>query len=106
MTDDRVVRSVLRHLNARAINQRVRREVRSRQHHLPPVSVYRWWARRPESVISAIVEAAEQDRAGRLVIADPFAGGGVIALTALVAGHQVYAQDVNPWAARNLVTML
>lgn len=39
-------------------------------------------------------------------MADPFTGGGVIALSALLRGHQVYAQDINPWAAQNLTTML
>lgn len=100
------VRSPLRHLDSNEIGQSVVREVRARQHHLPPVSVYRWWARRTESVVSAIIDAVEEDFEGRLTIADPFAGGGVIALSALLAGHQVYAQDVNPWAARSLVTML
>ena len=55
----------------------------------------------------ALVEALAADsRADQLLIADPFAGGGVIALAALLRGHRVYAQDVNPWASRCLVTML
>ncbi|WP_133907503.1 hypothetical protein [Actinophytocola oryzae] len=39
-------------------------------------------------------------------MADPFTGGGVIALSALLRGHRVYAQDINPWATQNLTTML
>jgi putative DNA methylase len=58
-------------------------------------------------VTGALVEAlATESPAERLLIADPFAGGGVIALAALIRGHRVYAQDVNPWASRCLVTML
>jgi len=100
------VLSVLRHLDVEALNDAVRSEVRARQHHLPPVSVYRWWARRTESVTGAVIDAVGVDSPGRLLIADPFAGGGVIALAGVLRGHRVYAQDVNPWAARGLATML
>lgn len=98
--------SVLRHLNVDALRTATRQESRSRQHHLPPISVYRWWARRTETVTGAIIDAVGADLPGRLLIADPFAGGGVIALAGLLRGHRVYAQDVNPWAARSLATML
>ncbi|GFG86907.1 hypothetical protein BST10_20020 [Mycolicibacter algericus DSM 45454] len=54
----------------------------------------------------ALIDAANVDQPGRLVVADPFTGGGVIALSALLRGHQVYAQDINLWAAQNLTTML
>ena len=100
------VRSVLRHIDAAALQPAIRRETRARQRHLPPVSVYRWWARRTETVTGAVVDAVSADRPGRLVLADVFAGGGVIALAGLLRGHQVYAQDVNPWAASSLTTML
>ncbi|MBV9660762.1 MAG: hypothetical protein JO337_06355, partial [Acidimicrobiales bacterium] len=83
-------------------------ETRARQRHLPPVSVYRWWARRTETVTGAVIDAlaAHYGVNGNLRIADPFAGGGVIALAGLLRGHRMYAQDVNPWAARCLSTML
>jgi len=98
--------SVLRHLAIDTVSENARLESRARQRHLPPISVYRWWARRTESVSGAIIEAINADVPGRLQIADTFAGGGVIALAALLRGHQVYAQDVNPWAAQSLATML
>ena len=103
-----ITRSVLRHLDADALAAAARRESRARQWHLPPTSVYRWWARRTETVTGAIIDAvaADSPKGNRLLIADPFAGGGVIALAALLRGHRVYAQDVNPWAAHSLATML
>lgn len=100
------VRSVLRHLDVTGLQAATRQESRSRQRHLPPISVYRWWARRTETVTGAIVNAVSADKPGQLLLADPFAGGGVIALACLLRGHRVYAQDVNPWAARSLTTML
>jgi adenine-specific DNA methylase len=101
-----VVRSPLRHLDAEDISARVRREVRNREVHLPPISIYRWWARRTESVNGAVIDAVNVDRPGRLVVSDPFAGGGVIPLAAVMRGHSVYAQDLNSWAAGGLAAML
>ncbi|MGH9266716.1 MAG: hypothetical protein ACRD0D_00905 [Acidimicrobiales bacterium] len=101
------VRSPLRHLDVVALADAVRAESRARQHHLPPVSVYRWWARRAETVTGAVIDAVAVDaNCDQLLLADPFAGGGVIALSGLIRGHRVYAQDINPWAARSLATML
>jgi len=102
-----VTLSVLRGLNIERLRDEVHRETRARQHRVPPVSVYRWWARRTDAVSGAIVDAlAAQNPGQRLLIADPFSGGGVIALAAVLRGHRVYAQDINPWAARSLTTML
>lgn len=98
--------SVLRHLDVAEVNADARTEARSRQTALPPVTTYRWWARRTEAVTGALIDAANVDHPGRLVVADPFTGGGVIALAALLRGHRVYAQDINLWAAQNLTTML
>jgi SAM-dependent methyltransferase len=72
------------------------------------VSVYRWWARRTEAVNGALLDAAakELNRGEPLLVADPFAGGGVIPLAALRRGHKVYAQDLNPWVGAGLSTML
>jgi putative DNA methylase len=101
-----LLRSPLRHLDVEDITVRVRREVRNREVHLPPVSTYRWWARRTESVNGSIIDAVSMDRPGRMVVSDPFAGGGVIPLAAVMRGHRVYAQDLNPWAATGLAAML
>lgn len=98
--------SPLRHLDAEVVSARVRREVRNREIHLPPVSTYRWWARRTEAVNGSIIDAVSADKPGRMVVSDPFAGGGVIPLAAVMRGHSVYAQDLNPWAAAGLASML
>jgi putative DNA methylase len=100
------LRSPLRHLDAEAVSARVRREVRNREVHLPPVSTYRWWARRTEAVNGSIIDAVSGDKPGRMVVSDPFAGGGVIPLAAVMRGHSVYAQDLDPWAAAGLASML
>lgn len=102
----RPIRSVLRHLDTVAVSAAARLETRNREVHLPPVSTYRWWARRAESVFGAIIDAVTTDRPGRLLVADLFAGGGVIPLAAVIRGHRVYAQDLNPWAVTGIVGML
>lgn len=100
-----MARSPLARLDARQISEQARRETRNREVHLPPVSVFRWWARRTEAVNGAIIEAASVGRDGPLLVADPFAGGGTIPLAAALRGHRVYAQDLNPWAAAGLAAM-
>jgi hypothetical protein len=98
-----LVRSVLRHLATDEVSRAAQKESRNREIALPPVSVYRWWARRTLAVNQAILEAFQVDYPGgpHLVI-DPFAGGGVIPLAAVAQGQRVYAQDLNPWAAAGL----
>jgi adenine-specific DNA methylase len=99
--------SALRHLDRRTVDAAVRTETRHREVHLPPVSVFRWWARRTDAVNGALIEAvAREMEREQLTIADPFVGGGVIALSALRRGHRLYAQDLNPWAVEGLRTML
>ena len=101
-----VVRSPLRHIDTDKVGAAARMETRNREVHLPPVSAYRWWARRTEAINGAILEAIAIDEPGRMVVVDPFAGGGVIPLAAALRGHWTYAQDLNPWAATGLAGML
>lgn len=98
--------SPLRHLDTEAVSAAARAETRNREVHLPPISTYRWWARRAVAINRALVQAVNLDNPGILTVADPFAGGGVIPLAALIEGHRVYAQDLNPWAARGLAAMV
>lgn len=103
----RPLKSALRHIDQLTVSAAARRETRSRENHLPPVSVYRWWARRTEAINGALLDAVACEHDGsRLLVADPFAGGGVIPLAALRRGHEVYAQDLNPWVADGLKVML
>lgn len=82
-------------------------ETRNREVTLPPVSIYRWWARRTDAVNGAVLDAAARALGkSQLRMADPFSGGGVIPLAALLRGHHVYAQDLDPWAAQGLRTIL
>lgn len=100
------VGSVLARLDSSAVSERAAREVRNREIHLPPVSVYRWWARRTEAVFGAVLDAWSADRSGAGLVVDPFSGGGVIPLAAATRGQRVYAQDLNPWATQGLAGML
>jgi putative DNA methylase len=99
-------RSVLAVFDAAVVSAQARAEARRRETYLPVISLYRWWARRTTSVAKALIDAAAATLGrGDLVIADPFAGGGVIALTALLSGHTVIAQELDPWAVSNLRAM-
>lgn len=100
------VASPLRHLDPTRDGAKAQAESRNREVHLPPISVYRWWARRTEAVNGAIIDAVNRDRPGQLLVADVFAGGGVIPLAAVMRNHRVYAQDLNPWATVGLAAML
>jgi putative DNA methylase len=98
--------SVLARLDPEQVSNAARRESRNREVHLPPLSTYRWWARRTGAVNDAVLDAAVQAFGrDRLDILDPFAGGGTIPLVALRAGHRVHAQDLNPWAAEGMRQM-
>ena len=98
--------SVLANFDSTAVSAAAKAETRRREGALPVISLYRWWARRTSAVASALADASATTL-GReqLVVADPFAGGGVIALAVLLNGHTVLAQELDPWAARNLATM-
>lgn len=100
------LRSPLGGLDYLKVSADARAESRNREIHLPPVSTYRWWARRTSAVNGAVIDAFNAMTPGRLLVADMFAGGGVIPLAAVARGHQVYAQDLNPWAAAGLTAML
>ena len=100
--------SVLTFLDARSVDALSRKETRNREVYLPPVTVYRWWARRTAAVNGAILDSAAHHWPAdkRALVADPMAGGGVIPLVALQRGHRVYAQDINPWAGYGMRVML
>ena len=98
--------SILSHIDPVAVSEQARRESRNREVHLPPVSVYRWWARRTLSVTGALLDAAQQHLGRAPVVLDPFAGGGTIPFAAVTRGCEVIASDLNPWATWGLQTAL
>ena len=88
-----------------SVNDRVRHEQRNREVYVPPISLYRWWARRPHALIGALIDAACESRT-MPVSSDPFSGGGTVALEAARRGLPLYAQDLHPWAVTGLATAL
>lgn len=95
---------LLQRIDWSAVNRTTRRQVRNREVYCPPISLFRWWARRPHALAGAILEAGnlkQQD-----LVSDPFSGGGTTTLEAAVRGYRVYAQDLNPWPTWGLRTAL
>lgn len=98
--------SLISHVDWRMVGRRAAREVRNREIYAPVVSVYRWWARRPHSVMGAILDAAVARYGKTLTVSDPFSGGGTVTFEAARRGLRAYAQDLYPWPARGLTTAL
>jgi putative DNA methylase len=98
--------SVLKGIDVDAVSERARIESRNREVHLPPISAFRWWARRTQAVNGAVLDAFGAMYGPRKLVVDPFAGGGTIGLAVISRGHRAYVQDINPWAATGLRTML
>ncbi|MBE3599727.1 MAG: hypothetical protein IMX02_13430 [Limnochordaceae bacterium] len=98
--------SVLEQLRLSGLDERIRREMRNREIYTPPISTFRWWARRSHILFGSIVEAAQAALGRSLLIVDPFAGGGTSILEAVRRGHRAYGQDINPWAVRGMRAML
>lgn len=106
-TSSTVPVAILKDIERATVSAAAKVETRNREVTLPPVSLYRWWARRTDAVNGAVLDAAPRALGkSQLRIADPFSGGGVIPLAALLRGHNVYAQDLDPWAAQGLRTIL
>lgn len=95
---------LIQQINWSRVNRATRRQVRNREIYCPPISLFRWWARRPHALAGAPLEA------GRLkkndLVSDPFSGGGTVTIEAALRGHRVYAQDLNPWPTWGLQTAL
>lgn len=89
------------------LNELVEREQKRRESHTPVISLYRWWARRPHSLIGGILDAAVKTYNSRVIrVADPFSGGGTVALESAMRKIPVYAQDLYPWPTFSLATSL
>lgn len=90
----------------RRVSRVAQREQNNREQYAPVVSSYRWWARRPHSVMGAILDAAQGIYGNHFTVADPFSGGGTVTGEAARRGLTAYAQDLYPWAAEGLATAL
>lgn len=82
------------------VEQEVRAQQRNREIHTPAISMFRWWARRSHALIGTLLE--EAGGGDQVVVADPFSGGGTVAIEAARRGMAVYAQDLHPWAVTGL----
>lgn len=96
---------VLDRVNWDNVERVVAYEQSNREKFTPSISVFRWWARRPHSLMGAIIDAAigvvGQDD---LSISDPFSGGGTVAVEAARRSIPTYAQDLYPWPIMGLTT--
>src|SRR4029077_1955436 len=94
--------SLLQSIDWAALDVKVSHQQRNREVHVPAISLFRWWARRPHALIGELLDAAPADDR----ISDPFSGGGTVAIEAARRGLDIYAQDLNPWATAGLATAL
>src|SRR5712664_1549461 len=102
----KIAKSLLSQVNWRQLSQKTKRELHNREIHAPVVSVYRWWARRPHSVMGAILDAAVGQFGDAMTVSDPFSGGGTVTFEATRRGLKAYAQDLYPWPAQGLAAAL
>lgn len=103
---DRSRTSLLAQVDWPRVARTAQRELRNREKHAPAISTFRWWARRPHSVMGALLEAAIEKFGPSLTISDPFSGGGTVAFEAARRGLRIYAQDLYPWPTYGLSTTL
>ena len=106
MVDEADMALILSDVDWSNLTRRVSVETKNREVYQPLISVYRWWARRPHSLMGALLEAASCQIGDDAFIADPFSGGGTVAIEAARRGYRIYAQDINPWAAWGLKVSL
>lgn len=98
--------SMLSSIDWSLVSATAAREQVNRELHSPVVSVFRWWARRPHSVVGEILDAATGIYGERFLVSDPFSGGGTVAFEAVRRGLPIYAQDLYPWPAGGLSAAL
>ena len=99
--------SLLSGIDWQRLEQQIRAQQRNREIYTPPISLFRWWARRSHALIGALLDSAVDAHAGAgLAVSDPFSGGGTVAIEAARRGLPVYAQDLHPWAVTGVATAL
>lgn len=87
-----------------SVNAQVSKSQSNREVYVPPISLFRWWARRPHPLIGSLLDAAAGGNS--ITVSDPFSGGGTVALEAARRGVTAYAQDLHPWPIVGLATAL
>src|SRR5688572_17531796 len=97
-----LMQSILAKVDWPKVSRQSRTESRNRECYQPLVSMYRWWARRPHALMGAIIQAASEQLPAKSLVADPFSGGGTVAIECIQRSLSVYAQDVNPWPSWGL----
>ena len=65
-------KSTLDRINWPAVNRATRRQVRNREVYCPPISLFRWWARRPHALTRALLDASKIEPED--LVSDPFSG--------------------------------
>ncbi len=98
--------NLLSRVDWRRVSTAAQRELHNREIHAPVVSAFRWWARRPHSVMGAILDAAVDTFGDDMTVSDPFSGGGTVTFEATRRGLKAYAQDLYPWPTIGLATAL
>jgi putative DNA methylase len=99
--------TLLARVDWQEVENLVRSQQRNREVHTPPISLFRWWARRSHALIGSLLDAAVEAADGdALAVSDPFSGGGTVAIEAARRGLPMYAQDLHPWAVTGLATAL
>ncbi len=99
--------TLLARVDWQEVENLVRSQQRNREVHTPPISLFRWWARRSHALIGSLLDAAVEAADGDpLAVSDPFSGGGTVAIEAARRGLPMYAQDLHPWAVTGLATAL
>lgn len=96
--------TILGRLDWSDVARRVQLQQRRRERDTPTVSMYRWWARRSHALVGSLIDAGSDG--ATITVADPFSGGGTVAIEAARRNHRIYAQDLHPWAAYGLATTL
>lgn len=98
--------SVIARIDWDAVDAKTILEQAKKEQYAPWVGVFRWWARRPSSVVGAILDAGQRQFGDKYVVSDIFSGGGTVGFEAATRHLPVYAQDLYPWPATGLATGL
>ena len=99
--------AIIEHVNWSSLDAMVTHQQRNRSAHVPVISLFRWWARRPHSFAGALLDAAKEEFGSEtFLVADPFSGGGTVAFEATRRGLPIYAQDLYAWPSEGLATAL